>query len=279
MKLANNSVKTGLVLTLLVISTLSLILAFTFPVAGYTVASKEKIDELFGGAEGVQVLYEQMASGLSDYARDNSDEMEETALTYLDDLGACVFPMLCTMLRQGNGMLASMIVDVIEPVMVSFGKSNIDRFYESISSFLYDQFQKSEFAKVRAPNIFQVVQSLMKTNQTYLALLIVIFTIVFPVIKLIVSAFNLVAKDNVIVDNLYSITSKLSLTEVFVIAVLIVSFHSLPFMSIEVGVIAMTGYTGFTLSMIAIDVVRAWKLAPVPAQTPTDVESDDVSAA
>lgn len=87
------------------------------------------------------------------------------------------------------------------------------------------------------------------------------------------------AKDNVIVDNLYSITSKLSLTEVFVIAVLIVSFQSLPFMSIEVGVIAMTGYTGFTLSMIAIDVVRAWKLAPVPAQTPTDVESDDVSAA
>ena len=59
-------------------------------------------------------------------------------------------------------------------------------------------------------------------------------------------------------------TSKLSLLEVFVLAVLIVSFQSLPFLSLEVGYIALGGYVVFTFSLVAVDLIRNWKSSDAP---------------
>ena len=48
------------------------------------------------------------------------------------------------------------------------------------------------------------------------------------------------------------------------LAVLIVSFQSLPFLSLEVGYIALGGYVVFTFSLVAVDLIRHWKSSDAP---------------
>lgn len=257
-----NRTKTRVIYALFVAAALSLVAAFSFPVAKYSVASKAKIEDLFGGAEGVQQLYQGMATHLSNHIQENSDDIEASIIDFLDDKGVCIVPGLCTTLKQGNGVLVNMMTKAMEPGLVEFGNDKIDQFYDTVSSFLYDEFQKTKYAEISDPNIFQAVQILAQSNELYLAVVILVFSIFFPIAKLIVSIFDFVKKDSVFADNLYSITSKFSLAEVFVVAVLIVSAQSIPFLSIEAGIISITGYLVFTFSLIGVDLVRTWKTAP-----------------
>ena len=152
----------------------------------------------------------------------------------------------------------------IEPLVTNLRSENIDKFYDSVTNYLYDQFQKSKYAEAKESNIIQVVGVLFATEQVVLAIIVLVFSVIFPLAKLIFSAANLLPNRGIIIENIYAITSKLSLLEVFVLAVLIVSFQSLPFLSLEVGYIALGGYVVFTFSLVAVDLIRHWKSSDAP---------------
>ena len=250
--------------SLLVIAALSICAAFAFPIAKYSVATKEKIDELFGGKEGAQAIYGEIVVGFSDQIQTNSDSIEEGFIDFLDDRGICVVPGACRLLKQGDGFITAFLARSIEPLITDLGSENIDKFYDSVTNYLYDQFQKSKYAEAKESNIIQVVGVLFATDQVVLAIIVLVFSVIFPLAKLIFSAANLLPNRGIIVENIYAITSKLSLLEVFVLAVLIVSFQSLPFLSLEVGYIALGGYVVFTFSLVAVDLIRHWKSSDAP---------------
>ena len=170
-------------------------------------------------------------------------------------------PGACRILKQGDGFIIAFLVRSIEPLITDLGSENIDKFYDSVTNYVYDQFQKSKYAEAKESNIIQVVGVLFATDQVVLAIIVLVFSVIFPLAKLIFSAANLLPNRGIVVENIYALTSKLSLLEVFVLAVLIVSFQSLPFLSLEVGYIALSGYVVFTFSLVIVDLVRHWKLS------------------
>ena len=252
-----------LIHSLLVIAALSICAAFALPITKYSVASKEKIDELFGGKEGAQEIYSDIVEGFSGQIQVDSDSIVEGLIDSLNERGLCRLGV-CKVLEQSGGQLTAVLAREIEPVIADLGSKNIDKFYDSVTNYLYDQFQKSKYAEAKESNIIQVVEVLFATNQVVLAVIILVFSVIFPLAKLIFSAANLLPNRGIIIENIYAIASKLSLLEVFILAVLIVSFQSLPFLSLEVGYIALGGYVVFTFSLVAVDLIRHWKSSDAP---------------
>ena len=90
------------------IAALSICAAFALPIAKYSVATKEKIDELFGGKEGAQEIYSEIVEGVSDQIQVNSDSIEGGFIDFLDERGVCRLGA-CTFLKQGDGLLAAFL--------------------------------------------------------------------------------------------------------------------------------------------------------------------------
>lgn len=245
-----------LVWALLVVASICLPLALFNPVASYSVAQKEEIDELIGGEAGARALYLDVATNLADYAEDNAVEIEARAIQIIDDADLCRAG-LCSTLRRLQ-VIQNALRDRLRPVLLEAGPDNITRYYEPFTNWAYNAYQASEFGQVKSSNIFQVAVLLFSSEQVFLGLLIVAFAIVFPVFKLIAAWGYLTNGANRVFKTLYGITSKFSLAEVFVIALLIVSFQAIPFLKIDMGVLAVLGYTLFTLSILAVDLLRGF---------------------
>lgn len=249
--------KNSVIVILLIIATISLPTALFNPIAIYSVADKERIDQLIGGPEKLKELYSDLADTLKLQMEENDEEIAEFIIEKIDTMGWCK-ARLCTALRN-NQVFEKLISNHSGSLLETFNTDSIDKFYEPLAGWAYTSFRDSKYGEEKKSNILQLISILWGDKQYFLTILVGVFAVLFPILKLITSYGGYVRKNHPLIENLYNIASKLSFVEIFVLAILITSFQSIPFLKLDVGVTALSAYVIFTITLIFVDLLRGRK--------------------
>ena len=241
---------------LFIISIIALIIALFMPIAHIKIANRDQIEELLGGEDKVFQLFQDINQNFTQYVTENSEDIESDAIDWARKNDLCKFWGSCKIAKLSEGRIIEGVAESLSPRLENF----VGRHKSEIFAWALDLYEtgviRLGYDTPQSSNIIQFSKVLYDEREFFLLFVTLIFAILLPCSKIFFVGLELVfGLKKKIPEYIYTIISKLSMTEVFILAVMLLTYKSLPLMNIQVGYLAVSGYVVFTVGLIGIELI------------------------